>query len=84
MTEERLIEILKRLSKDDNYIILVDGAGARIDGDGIWVDGDYYDNIHYYLNTLKIHRVCDTFISISLNGSLYELEIAKKLNISEL
>ena len=84
MTEERLIEILKRLSKDDNYIILVDGASARIDGDGIWVDGDYYDNIYYYLNTLKIHRVSDTFIIISLNGSLYELEIAKKLNISEL
>jgi hypothetical protein len=84
MTEERLIEILKRLSKDNNYIILVDGASARIDGDGIWVEGDYDDNRHHYLNTLKIHRVSDTFISISLNGSCYELEITKKLNIGEL
>lgn len=84
MTEERLIEILKRLSNNDDYIILVDGADARIDGDTIWVEGAYGESDSYYLSALKIHKVRPTYISISLDGSWYELEITKKMNINEL
>lgn len=84
MTEERLIEILKRVSNDDNYIILVDSAPARIDGDSIWVEGAYGESDSYYLSTLKVHRTCPTYITISLSGSWYELEIVKKVDINNL
>jgi hypothetical protein len=55
MTEERLIEILKQVSNNDDYIILVDNAPARIDGDTIWVEGAYGESDSYYLSALKIH-----------------------------
>jgi hypothetical protein len=84
MTEERLIEILKQVSNNDDYIILVDNAPARIEGDTIWVEGAYGESDSYYLSALKIHKVRPTYISISLDGSWYELEITKKMNIDEL
>lgn len=84
MTEERLIEILHRVSNDDRYVILLNGNTVSIVGDSVWLldeEGrDFYHNLDT-LNIVKNHGEC---IVILLDRSEYELEITMKENINNL
>ena len=87
MTEERLIEILHRVSNDDRYVILLNGNTASIVGDTVWMldeDGCEFYHIHHNLNSLSIVRNHGDCIDITLDRSEYELEIAMKRNIINL
>lgn len=83
MSEERLIEILHRVSNDDRYVILLNGNTVSIVGDAVWLDEDGCDFYHN-LDTLNIVRNHGECIDILLDRSEYELEITMKQNINNL
>ena len=83
MSEERLIEILHRVSNDDRYVILLNGNTVSIVGDTIWLDEDGCDFYHN-LDSLSIVRNHGECIDILLERSEYELEITMKQNINNL
>ena len=84
MTEERLIEILHRVSNDDRYVILLNGNTASIVGDTIWLLDEEGCDFYYNLDTLRIVRNHGDSIDILLDRSEYELEITMKQNINNL
>lgn len=84
MTEERLIEILKRLSNDDRYVILLDGNTVNIVGDTVWLLDEEGCEFYHNLSSLSIVRNHAECIDILLDNSGYELEITMKQNINNL
>ena len=84
MTEERLIEILHRVSNDDRYVILLNGNTGSIVGDTIWLLDEEGCDFYYNLDTLRIVRNHGDSIVILLDRSEYELEITMKQNINNL
>ena len=84
MTEERLIEILHRVSNDDRYVILLDGNTASIVGDTVWLLDEEGRDFYHSLDTLNIMRNHGECIDILLDCSEYELEITMKQNINNL
>ena len=84
MSEERLIEILHRVSNDDRYVILLNGNTASIVGDTIWLLDEEGCDFYYNLDTLSIVRNHGDCICILLDSSEYELEITMKQNINNL
>ena len=84
MTEERLIEILKRVGCNGDYIILIGGSRATIDGNNIWIYDEENGFYTYLLSDLRIMRNDGELFDISFRGSCYELEIAQKENINNL
>ena len=84
MTEERLIEILHKVSNDDRYVILLNGNTGSIIGDTIWLLDDEGCDFYHNLNTLNIVRNHGDCIDILLDRSEYELEITMKQNINNL
>lgn len=84
MTEERLIEILKRVGCNGDYIILIDGNLASIDGNNIWITDEENGSYTHFLSDLRIMRNDGELFDISFRGSCYELEIAQKENINNL
>lgn len=84
MTEERLIEILKRVSYDDRYLILLDGNTVRIVGDTVWLLDEEGCEFYHNLNSLSIVRNHGDCIDIILDQSEYELEISMKQNINNI
>lgn len=84
MTEERLIEILKRVDCDDSYIILLDGNFATIEGNNIWITDEENGSYTYLLSDLRIIRNGGELFDISFRGSCHELEITMKQNINNL
>lgn len=84
MTEERLIEILKRVGHNGDYIILIGGSRATIEGNNIWIYDEENGFYTYLLSDLRIMRNDGKLFDISFRGSCYELEIAQKENINNL
>lgn len=84
MTEERLIEILYRVSNDDRYVILLNGNTVSIVGDTIWLLDEEGCEFYHNLNGLSIVRNHGDCIDILLDRSEYELEITMKQNINNL
>lgn len=84
MTEERLIEILHRVSSDDRYVILLDGNTVSIIGDTIWLLDEEGCEFYHNLSSLSIVRNHGECIDILLERSEYELEITMKQNINNL
>ena len=84
MSEERLIEILHRVSNDDRYVILLNGNTVSIVGDTIWLLDEEGCDFYYNLDTLRIVRNHGDCIDILLDRSEYELEITMKQNINNL
>ena len=84
MSEERLIEILHRVSNDDRYVILLNGNTASIVGDTVWLLDEEGCEFYHNLDTLNIVRNHGDCIDILLEHSEYELEITMKENINNL
>lgn len=84
MTEERLIEILKRVSYDDRYVILLDGNTVSIVGDTVWLLDEEGCEFYHNLSSLSIVKNHGECISILLDNSGYELEITMKQNINNI
>lgn len=84
MSEERLIEILHRVSNDDRYVILLNGNTVSIVGDTVWLLDEEGCEFYHNLDTLNIVRNHGDCIDILLEHSEYELEITMKENINNL
>ena len=84
MSEERLIEILHRVSNDDRYVILLNGDTVSIIGDSVWLLDEEGRDFYHNLDTLNIVRNHGDCIVILLDRSEYELEITMKQNINDL
>ena len=84
MSEERLIEILHRVSNDDRYVILLNGNTVSIVGDAIWLLDEEGCEFYHNLDTLNIVRNHGECIVILLDRSEYELEITMKQNINNI
>lgn len=84
MSEERLIEILHRVSNDDRYVILLNGNTVSIIGDSVWLLDEEGRDFYHNLDTLNIVRNHGDCIDILLDRSEYELEITMKQNINDL
>lgn len=84
MSNEQLIEILKRVSNDDRYVILLDGNTVSIVGDTIWLLDEEGCEFYHNLSSLSIVKNYGECISILLDDSGYELEITMKQNINDI
>ena len=84
MSEERLIEILRRVSNDDRSVILLNGNTVSIVGDAIWLLDEEGCEFYHNLDTLNIVRNHGECIDILLDRLEYELEITMKQNINNL
>ena len=84
MSEERLIEILHRISNDDRYVILLNGNTVSIVGDTVWLLDEEGCDFYHNLDTLSIVRNHGDCIVILLERSEYKLEITMKQNINNL
>lgn len=84
MTEERLIEILKKVSYDDRYVILLDGNTVSIVGDTVWLSDEEGCEFYHNLSSLSIVKNHGECIGILLDNSGYELEITMKQNINNI
>lgn len=84
MSNEQLIEILKRVSYDDRYVILLNGNTVSIIGDTIWLLDEEGCEFYHNLSSLSIVGNHGRCIDILLDNSGYELEIAMKQNINNI
>ena len=86
MTNERLISILRSIGNNDEYVILIDGEVATVNGDEICIsDGDGC----YYSHSLGSLRICrergnGTSFDVMIGNSGYTLEVARIININSL
>ena len=86
MTNERLISILRSIGNNDEYVILIDGEVATVNGDEIWIsDGDGCD----YSHSLESLRICrelgnGTSFDVIIGNSGYTLQVARIININSL
>ena len=86
MTNERLISILRSISNNNEYVILIDGEVATIHGDEIWIsDGDGCDYTHF-LGSLRICRELGngTSFDVMIGNNGYTLVVARIININSL
>ena len=84
MSNEQLIEILKKVSYDDRYVILLDGNTVSIVGDTVWLSDEEGCEFYHNLSSLSIVKNHGECISILLDNSGYELEITMKQNINNI
>lgn len=86
MTNERLISILRSIGNNDEYVILIDGEVATVNGDEICIsDGDGC----YYSHSLESLRICRelsnrTSFDVMIGNSGYTLQVARIININSL
>ena len=86
MTNERLISILRSISNNDEYVILIDGEVATVNDNEICIsdgDGCYYS---HYLGSLRICRELrnGSSFDVIIGNSGYTLRIARIFNINSL
>ena len=81
MTNERLISILRSIGNNDEYVILIDGEVATVNGDEIWIlDDDCYAYSHS-LGSLRICRELGNGSSfdVIIGNNGYNLQVARKV-----
>lgn len=84
MSEERLVEILKRVSKDKTYIILIDDSTAAIEDNGLWIMGEYGESHFCNFYSIRIVQECGNELHLKFNNSDHYLTIVREVNINEL
>jgi hypothetical protein len=86
MINERLISILRSISNNDEYVILIDGEVATVNDNEICIsDGDGC----YYSHSLESLRICrergnGTSFDVMIGNSGYTLQVARIFNINSL
>ena len=86
MTNERLISIIRSIGNNNEYVILIDGQVATVNGNEIWILDE--DGCDYY-HSLESLRICrgrgnGTSFDVIIGNSGYTLQIARIININSL